>query len=121
MHLGYRILIVDDDPGICETMKDILELDGHHVETAASGEEAVACCSREGSVYDVILLDVRMPKMNGLETLREIKRGGSSARVFMISGFEVGTIAPEALAAGAEAVFSKPVDVVFLLPLLLAE
>jgi len=112
-----RVLIVDDDPGIGETMCDILTLEGYEVSVAHCGEEAVGLCSREH--YDFVLLDIRMPGMNGVETLREIKRLDGGARVIMITGYECGELAQQAMQAGAEAVFRKPLDVAAFLPLLL--
>ncbi|MCD6518951.1 MAG: response regulator [Anaerolineae bacterium] len=113
-----KILVVDDDPGICETMMDILMLEGYHVQVASQGEEAIAKCREEK--YDVILLDIRMPGLDGVETLKEIKRISPSVRVIMITGYEVGELAARAMEEGAEAVFRKPLDVATFLPVLLA-
>ncbi len=113
-----RVLVVDDDAGIRETMADILALEGYDVTLAASGEEAVAIAQRER--FDVALLDIRMPGMNGVEALKMIKGLDPTIRVIMITGFEVGTLLDEAMEAGAEAVFRKPLDVATFLPLLLA-
>ncbi|HHX65466.1 MAG TPA: response regulator [Chloroflexi bacterium] len=113
-----RILVVDDDLGIRETMFDILTLENYSVDVAASGEEAVERCRKER--YDVALLDIRMPGMNGVETLRVLREIDPNLRVIMITGHEVGDLASEAMEAGAEAVFRKPLDVAMFLPMLLA-
>lgn len=118
MHNKPRVLVVDDDAGICETMEDILTLEGYMVDTVDCGEKAVACCSTED--YDVVLLDIRMPGMNGVETLREIKHIDPEARVIMITGFEMGALAAQAMEEGAEALFRKPLDVATFLPVLLS-
>ncbi len=112
-----RVLIVDDDEGIRETMDDILSLEGYEVDQAGSGMVAIEKCQRQA--YDIILLDIRMPEMNGLETLREIKKLDPDVRVIMITGFDVGDLARQALEEGAEALFRKPLDVATFLPVLL--
>lgn len=113
-----KILVVDDDAGIRETMADILALEGYAVTLASSGEEAIEVIQHEH--VHVVLLDIRMPGMNGVEALKIIKSVDPSVRVMMITGFEMGDLASEALAAGAEAVFRKPLDVATFLPILLA-
>jgi len=112
-----RVLIVDDDEGIRETMDDILSLEGYEVDQAGSGMVAIEKCQQQA--YDIILLDIRMPEMNGLETLREIKKLDPDVRVIMITGFDVGDLARQALEEGAEALFRKPLDVATFLPVLL--
>jgi CheY-like chemotaxis protein len=66
------VLVVDDDAGIRETMLDILTLEGYTVEVASEGGEALQCYRRRR--YDVVLLDIRMPGMNGVEVLRALKQ-----------------------------------------------
>lgn len=113
-----KVLVVDDDAGIRETMADILTLEGYDVTLAANGEEAVAIIQQDR--FNVALLDIRMPGMNGVEALKAIKALNPTIRVIMITGFDVGELAEEALEAGAEAVFRKPLDVATFLPVLLA-
>lgn len=112
------VLVVDDDAGIRETMSDILTLEGYTVVTADGGREAVALCAKRHFQFG--LLDIRMPEMNGVETLRQIKRVDPKVRVIMVTGYDVGALAMEAMDAGAEAVFRKPLDVANFLPLLMA-
>ena len=66
-----RILIVDDDPLIARMYENRMQLDGYDVNVAANGEEALADVLRQKP--DIILLDVMMPKMNGVETLKALK------------------------------------------------
>ena len=112
-----RVLVVDDDPGIRETMGDILALEGFSVEVAPDGEQAVALCGKQA--FDFALLDIRMPGMDGVETLEAMKAVLPDLRVVMITGFEAGDLARRAMEAGAEAVFRKPLDVASFLPLLM--
>lgn len=78
------ILVVDDDPLILEVLKLYLERAGHVVMAAENGLEAVSCLSQ--ATPDVIILDIFMPEMDGLETLRQVKRGAPAAKVLAISG-----------------------------------
>ena len=112
-----RVLVIDDDPGIRETMLDILSLEGYEVDAVDCGERAVEL-SEKGR-YDFALLDIRMPGMNGVQTLRELKRIDDEIRVIMITGYDESELATEAMEAGAEAVFHKPLDVATFLPLLM--
>ena len=114
-----RVLVVDDDPGIRETMNDILTLEGFDVTVAPDGASAIALCRKVG--FDVALLDIRMPGMDGVETLKALKAIAPDLRAVMITGFEAGDLARRAMDAGAEAVFHKPLDVASFLPLLLVD
>ena len=76
-----QLLVVDDDADLCANIQDILEGD-HLVETAYSGQEALALC-REGT-YDVILVDLRLPDMSGVEVVEEVvKRAPSTAFIYI--------------------------------------
>lgn len=114
-----KVLVVDDDPGIRETMADILTLEGYAVQAVADGEAAIVLCRAQH--FDFALLDIRMPGMGGVETLRQIKALDPAVRVIMITGYDVGPLAAAAMSAGAEAVFRKPLEVTTFLPLLLAD
>ena len=111
------VLVVDDDAGIRETMLDILTLEGYMVEVASEGAEALELYGQHG--YDVVLLDIRMPEMDGVQVLRALKEIDPDVRVIMITGYEVGDLAVQAMQEGAEAVFRKPLDVATFLPVLL--
>ncbi len=118
MAASPKVLVVDDDPGIRETMLDILSLEGYEVEVADSGERAVELSAK--GHFDFALLDIRMPGMNGVQTLHELKRLDDAVRVIMITGYDEGDLAAKAMEAGAEAVFRKPLDVATFLPLLMS-
>jgi CheY-like chemotaxis protein len=113
------ILLVDDDPGIRESMQAILMLQGYEVDLASSGSKALELCAQ--NYYDVVLLDILMPGMNGIETLRQIKRRYPGIRAIMITGMDGGAEGEHALAEGAEALFRKPLDVATFLPVLLPQ
>jgi len=103
-----RVLIVDDERNIRTTLRDILEDRGFEVSVAASGERAVSMCG--SGVYDVVLMDVRMPGIDGLEALRRIRRQDAGARILMMSAYTLEHVESEAMETGALGFFRKPVD-----------
>ncbi|UCE60218.1 MAG: response regulator [Phycisphaerales bacterium] len=103
------VLIVDDEKNMRTTLADILDEEGYEVVTAATGEEAIEFCTRRG--FDVVLLDVRMPGIDGVETFRRIRRHRDNIRVIMMSAFSVDELKQAALYEGAIAFLSKPLDV----------
>jgi len=103
-----RILIVDDEKNMRITLADILQDEGYEVDTAESGEEAVELCSKQA--YGIILLDVRMPGMNGVEAFRQIRRHQEGVRVIMMSAYSLDDLKGAALDEGAIAFLSKPLD-----------
>ena len=106
-----KILIVDDDVNICEILKDILEEKGYEVTTVNDGGSAIDCA--RNSAQDVILLDMRLPDMNGLETYRVIRKFDSAVLVaFMtVYKYEWKRCEEEAMKEGAFACIYKPFNV----------
>src|SRR2546421_9711902 len=84
MNISPNILVVDDEPGILRYMKTMLELDSYKVSTAESGEVALQRI-RDGSNPDIVLLDLVMPGIDGLETLQELRRIRPNLKVVMLS------------------------------------
>lgn len=107
-----RMLVVDDDSIFLETAVDTLKSLGISADTASSGEEAVAMVEREynnGCSYPVIIVDWRMPGMNGLETTRRIRSVvGQDVSIIVISSYDWTDIEEEAKAAGANGFINKP-------------
>ncbi|MCP4590270.1 MAG: response regulator [bacterium] len=103
------VLIVDDEPNMRTTLRDILQDEGYETATAATGEEAVQMCRRRA--YDVILMDVRMPGMNGVEAFREIRRDQAGARVILMTAHSVDELKHLAIEEGAVAFLPKPLNV----------
>ena len=102
-----RILLVDDEESIRTMMRMTLELDGYHVLTAENGHRAVETYKRESP--EIVLLDVRMPEMDGIEVLRRIKDIDSDAEVIIISGHGDMDMAVECLRHDASNFLTKPV------------
>lgn len=101
------ILIIDDEEAIRATLKDILEYEKYGVDTAADGEQALELAQH--NTYDVVLCDIKMPGMDGLEVLEKIQVL-SDAPVVMISGHGTIDTAVEAIKKGAYDYISKPLD-----------
>jgi DNA-binding NtrC family response regulator len=102
-----HILVVDDERSTLEALSTILRREGHVVLTAVSAQEALAQLE-EGEELDLLLSDVRMPKMDGLELLRHIKAHQAEIVVIMMSGHQDVTAAVEAMKAGAFDYLVKP-------------
>lgn len=104
-----RVLIADDEKNLRFTLSEILKEEGYLVDAAATGEEAVAMCTAE--TYDVVLLDVRMPGMDGVAVFRELRRHHEAARVILMSAYTVDDLKRAALDEGAIAFLEKPLDI----------
>lgn len=111
-----RVLVVDDDVDTCENLRDILSDCGYAVSVAHCGEEALALVGREP--FDVALLDLKMPGMDGLMLFREIRKLRADTVGVIVSAYATGETAAQALQAGAWRVLNKPVDFDQLMPLL---
>jgi len=102
----FKILIVDDEYLIRSSLCEILSAEGYVVASASSAEEAEELCSKE--VYDVILLDLVLPKMDGLEFMMQLKERGYPAEVVMITAYSTVESAVQAMKAGAYDYLIKP-------------
>ena len=104
-----KILVVDDEPSIRKYLQTLLEVDGYEVETVSTGREAIAKVSGEGRP-DFVILDVLMPELNGIETLKEMMQVDRTLNVIMLScSNEVGTVV-EAIRLGAHDYLTKPFE-----------
>ncbi len=103
------ILIVDDEPGIRETLCAVMKDEGFSADAVATGEECLAAV--EGRAYGCILLDVWLPGIDGLETLRLLRAKGSEAAVVIISGHGNVETAVRATKLGAFDFIEKPLSI----------
>ena len=108
-----RILVVDDEDALRTVLSAELNSEGYDVGTAADGMEAVS--ELQKIKYDLVLLDIKMPNMNGFEVLKVIKEKHPGTRVIMLTGFADLKNAIESKKLGAEDFVSKPYDLVDLL------
>ncbi len=104
-----RILVVDDDENIRKTIKAILEDEGYIVDTAATAAEGIK--KSEEKSYNLALLDIRLPDMEGLELLKLLKDTVPRTRKIMVTGYPSMDNAIDALNKHADAYLVKPVDV----------
>ncbi len=102
------ILIVDDEKSIRKTLREILEYEKYKVDEAADGQEGWK--KIQESTYDAVLLDIKMPKMDGMELLAKAQEESPDMPVIMISGHGTIDTAVEAVKAGAFDFISKPPD-----------
>jgi two-component system nitrogen regulation response regulator NtrX len=107
--MSNSILIVDDERGIRETLRGVLEDEGFDVETAPSGEACLKAV--ETMNFNCILLDVWLPKIDGLETLKRLREQGSDSAVVMISGHGNIETAVNATKLGAFDFIEKPLSI----------
>jgi len=102
---GARVLVVDDEVGMRETVAEILTGVGYTVTTAANGEDALA--QLRAGTFSVVLMDVRMPGRDGISVLREI--GGPPPPVLLMTAYAGEEQLQAAVEAGSFAVLHKPV------------
>jgi response regulator RpfG family c-di-GMP phosphodiesterase len=112
----HRILIADDEPDITGVLEDILSERGYLVETAGNGETAWTKYAAEP--YDVVVTDLKMPGMGGLDLLRRVQESGHQSLVIMMTGFASVETAVEALKIGAFDYILKPFKIGELLQLI---
>lgn len=103
-----RILVVDDDTGICSTLSLFLGLNNYDVDVANTGKEAIEKSKIE--VYDVALLDIRLPDIEGTKLLTALRETTPKMIKIMVTGFPTFENAVEALKFGADDYIMKPVD-----------
>lgn len=103
-----HLLVVDDDAGHRIMLKTLLQEWGYTISLAQDGEEAIQCCREDH--FDVILMDVRMPKKSGIEALHEIKVLQPHIPVLIMTAFSDVEVAVQAIKSGAHDYLTKPLD-----------
>jgi two-component system nitrogen regulation response regulator NtrX len=103
-----NILIIDDEKAIRKTLSEILSYEGYKIEEAGDGEEGLKKFKEKA--YDVVLCDIKMPKLDGIEFLDKAREANPDVPVIMISGHGTIETAVEAVKKGAYDYISKPPD-----------
>ena len=103
-----RILVAEDDPDYAGMLLALLEDAGYHVEHAPDGMEAHRLLS--GGAFDLVILDLAMPGLSGLEVMRTVSRGGGRCPVLVLTGHDAPEVRREAEAAGIQRFLSKSAD-----------
>lgn len=106
---GFRVLLVDDETEFLETLVKRLRKRKLDVEAASSGKDALNAL--RNSPVDVVVLDVKMPDMDGIETLKEIKKIQPSVEVIMLTGHASVEVAMQGMELGAFDYLMKPMDI----------
>lgn len=107
------ILVVDDEDALRTVLSSELMNEGYDVRSASDGDEAITEIQK--SPFDLVLLDIKMPRMNGFEVLKFIKESHPKTKVVMLTGFADLKNAIESKKLGADDFVSKPYDLVDLL------
>ena len=110
MDRTLRVLVVDDDRDFRENLLDILEVQGYEVTVAGDGLEALRQIETSPH-FDVVLMDIKMPAMNGVETFRRIKGIDPDSHVIMVTAYSQDELVRDALREGPYAMFYKPVEI----------
>ena len=103
-----KILVIDDERSIRNTLKDILEFEKHQISLAENGKQGFE--NAQNNVFDLIFSDIKMPEMDGIELLVKLKEAGIEAPVVMISGHGNIETAVECIKKGAFDFITKPID-----------
>ena len=108
--MAKKILIIDDDVELCEEIAEILRDEGHFVQTVS--DDSAGRDHINKNIYDIIILDYRMPKLNGVEILRLIKDKDLKGKIFIVSGrpFMDKLLKDENASGLVAAVINKPFD-----------
>jgi two-component system response regulator AtoC len=112
MKMAGRVLVVDDEPEAVELLQEFLQAKGYEVSTASDGAEALRKVKEERP--HLLLLDIHMPKMDGLEVLRQLRAIDQEVGVIMVTGVNEEAIGRQAMALGAFDYIVKPLDLPYL-------
>lgn len=104
-----KILIVDDDFSHRKMLEAVLSTDGYHIQQAEDGQAAIAAV--EESFYDLILMDIRMNRIGGIEALKKIKEISPGIPIIMMTAYSSVSTAVDALKSGAYDYLTKPIDI----------
>jgi DNA-binding NtrC family response regulator len=104
--LNHRMLVVDDEENISSYLAELFRLEGWTVDTAFDGYEGVKLAADQD--YDVIIMDILMPRMTGIEATREIMKRKPGSKIIVITGAPYRKQAEEAMECGARLFIKKP-------------
>jgi DNA-binding response OmpR family regulator len=105
----HTILIIDDDTSICETLSTYLAEEGYRVLTAGTGAKGISEFS--SGMIDLVLLDIRLPDMDGFTVMKNLRKEKRDVKVIMVSAFHDMSSLIKAMAAGACKCVGKPINI----------
>jgi len=108
---GRKILLVDDEAGFAELLRDLLEMDNYEVELAHDGQEGLD--KLQTYMPDVIISDVVMPRLSGFEMFKKVKANPDTSKIpfLFITGFQDDRVLSEARKIGVFGILKKPIDI----------
>src|SRR5260370_19164843 len=86
--MAFRILVIDDETAIREAIRMTLEYEGYRIDEARSGQDGIEKATRTAAPYDAILLDIKMPVLDGIEVLETLKEQHRPSPAIMVSGHD---------------------------------
>ena len=110
--MSKSILVIDDEVAVCNMLKKFLEMKGYSADTAATGQEGVEKARQ--NTPGIVLLDIRMPGMDGVEVLQELKKIDKNINVIMITAVNENEIGKKCIELGAYDYIIKPFDLEYL-------
>jgi DNA-binding NtrC family response regulator len=105
----HRILIVDDNKDFADVFCDILRANNYKAESCYGGVQAIELV--KDSLFDILFLDIRMPEMDGIQTLREVKKLRPDTTVIMMTGYSLDEMVHRALEEKASEIIYKPFEI----------
>ena len=106
--MSSRILLVEDEPGLVLTITDLLEAEGYEVETASNGEAGLM--KAQSGAFDLVILDVMLPKKNGFDVCRELRQQGKDVAILLLTAKTQVVDRVVGLKLGADDYLTKPFD-----------
>ena len=107
-HTSMTVLVVDDDQAVREALRRALTMQGYSVQLAADGEEALATLSANGSTVDLLIVDILMPRLDGIEVTKRLRADGSAMPILMLTARDQVSDRVAGLEAGADDYLVKP-------------
>jgi two-component system NtrC family response regulator len=105
---SYRILLIDDDRSLCKVMEFNLQEQGYQVDTTSTGEQGLARFKEQD--YHLVITDMKMPGIDGMQVLKELRKTKPQPMVIMITAFASVGMAVEAMKLGAYDYITKPIN-----------
>lgn len=106
-----KVLVIDDERNIRELIEEILSESGYQVVTAKNGQEGIDIFIKERGQFDLAILDIIMPELDGKACFFEIKKVNPHIKVLLTSGFSKSNVKDELIKQGADAYISKPFNI----------
>lgn len=107
--VGFKVLLVDDEVVFCENMSSLLNTRGYEVTAVSNGQSAISALEKDG--FDIVVLDLKMPGMDGIAVMTEIKKLGFPTKVLVLTGHGSIDTAMDAIKLGAYDYLTKPCEV----------